>query len=125
MGDPYTYTGGRWLKRDELERNSRHIQFDFSALCDKAISLLPGATKIVKYEKTEGGFNRVFFLTMDTGSCVVARLPTGISGPPRLKTNSEVATITYCMAYSSACLLDVVADIVQYNPSSRFQYQEF
>ncbi|GIJ86706.1 hypothetical protein Asppvi_005599 [Aspergillus pseudoviridinutans] len=32
---------------------------------------------------------------MDTGSCVVARLPTGIAGPPRLTTNSEVATMTY------------------------------
>lgn len=47
----------------------------------------------------------VFFLTMDTGSCVVARLPTGISGPPRLTTNSEVATITYCMDYSSCLML--------------------
>ncbi|KAL4784214.1 hypothetical protein BJX76DRAFT_348012 [Aspergillus varians] len=29
---------------------------------------------------------------------VVARLPTGIAGPPRLTTNSEVATITYLQA---------------------------
>ncbi|KAJ5981547.1 hypothetical protein N7522_013583 [Penicillium canescens] len=32
---------------------------------------------------------------MDNGPCVVARVPTGIAGPPRLTTNSEVATITY------------------------------
>ncbi|GKZ17032.1 hypothetical protein AbraIFM66951_005761 [Aspergillus brasiliensis] len=32
---------------------------------------------------------------MDTGSRVVARLPTGIAGPPRLTTNSEVATLSY------------------------------
>ncbi|CAI7584018.1 unnamed protein product [Penicillium glandicola] len=32
---------------------------------------------------------------MDTGSRVVARLPTGIAGPARLTTNSEVATMTY------------------------------
>jgi hypothetical protein len=84
------YTSGRWLNRDELERNSRRIVFDFSALRDRAISLCPGATKIVKCEKREGGFNRVFLFTMDTGSCAVARLPTGIAGPPRLTTNSEV-----------------------------------
>jgi hypothetical protein len=30
----------------------------------------PGATSVVKYEKREGGFNRVFLLTMDNGSCV-------------------------------------------------------
>ncbi|KZF20387.1 hypothetical protein L228DRAFT_232990 [Xylona heveae TC161] len=93
--DPYSYTGGRWLNRDELQRNSRHIPFDFSALCSRAISLCPGATNIVKNEKREGGFNRVFLFTMDNGSCVVARLPTSIVGPPRLTTNSEVATMTY------------------------------
>ncbi|KAI9042385.1 uncharacterized protein KD926_005681 [Aspergillus affinis] len=43
----------------------------------------------------EGGFNRVFIPTMDSGSLVVARLPTGIAGPPKLKTNSEVAAMTY------------------------------
>ncbi|KAJ6119026.1 hypothetical protein N7471_013646 [Penicillium samsonianum] len=32
---------------------------------------------------------------MDNGPCVVARAPTGIAGPPRLTTNSEVATMTY------------------------------
>ncbi|KAE8404616.1 hypothetical protein BDV37DRAFT_271277 [Aspergillus pseudonomiae] len=89
------YTSGRWLNRDELELSSRHIVLDFSALGDKAISLCPRATKIVKCEKREGGFNRVFLLTMDTGSCVVAKLPTSIAGPPRLMNNSEVATITY------------------------------
>ncbi|KAJ5576504.1 hypothetical protein N7535_003430 [Penicillium sp. DV-2018c] len=93
--DPYSYTDGRWLKRDELQRNSRQVMFDFSALCERVVYICPGATKIVKYEKREGGFNRVFLLTMDNGPCVVARIPTGIAGPPRLTTNSEVATMTY------------------------------
>ncbi|KAL4919856.1 hypothetical protein BDW62DRAFT_209538 [Aspergillus aurantiobrunneus] len=83
--DPYIYTSGR----------SRYIKFDFLALCNRAISLCPGATKIAKYEKKEGGFNRAFLLTTDTGSCVVARLPTRIAGPSRLTTNSEVATMKY------------------------------
>ncbi|EDN08148.1 predicted protein [Histoplasma mississippiense (nom. inval.)] len=86
---------GRWLNRDELERNSRQIQFDFTALCDRAIRVCPGATKVVGYEKREGGFNRVFIFAMDNGSCVVARLPTSIAGAPKLTTNSEVATMTY------------------------------
>lgn len=72
--------------------------FDFSVLCERAIYTCPGATSVVKYEKREGGFNRVFLLTMDNGPCVVARIPTGIAGPPRLTTNSEVATMTYCKA---------------------------
>ncbi|KAJ5086934.1 hypothetical protein NUU61_008241 [Penicillium alfredii] len=106
--DPYMYTSGRWLNRDELERNSRHIVFDFSALCDRTVSLCPGATKIVKYEKREGGFNRVFLFTMDTGSCVVARLPTSIAGPPRLTTNSEVATMTYLQSKFSLPIPNVL-----------------
>ncbi|QKX58871.1 uncharacterized protein TRUGW13939_05999 [Talaromyces rugulosus] len=87
--DPYNYTSGRWLNQDELQRASRSISFNFSELGKKVISLCPGATKIIKCEKREGGFNRVFLFTMDTGSCVAARLPTNIAGPPRLTTNSE------------------------------------
>lgn len=105
--DLYSYTGGRWLNRDELERNSRYIQFDFSALCDRAIRACPAATKVVKYEKREGGFNRVFILTMDNGSRVVARLPTSIAGAPMLSTNSEVATMTYCKLDSHICPLKI------------------
>ncbi|KAL4804384.1 kinase-like domain-containing protein [Aspergillus unguis] len=99
--DPYKYTSGRWLHQDELERGARQIIFDFPALCNKAISLCPGARTIVKSEKREGGFNRVFLFTMDTGSCVVARLPTSTAGPPRLTTNSEVATMTYLQSKTS------------------------
>lgn len=94
--DPYTYTGGRWLHRDKLQRDCRRIQFNFPALCDRVIHLSPGATKVAKYEKKDGGFNRVFIFTMDTGSRIVARLPTAIAGPSWLTTNSEVATMTYC-----------------------------
>lgn len=48
---------------------------------------------------------------MDNGSSVVARVPTGIAGPPRLTTNSEVATMTYCMADPYSSLLETVADM--------------
>ncbi|RAK97240.1 uncharacterized protein BO80DRAFT_415183 [Aspergillus ibericus CBS 121593] len=93
--DPYTYTDGRWLHRDALQRESRRIVFNFPALCERVISLCPGATEIVNCEKKDGGFNRVFLFTVDTGCRVVARLPTSIAGPPRLTTNSEVATMIY------------------------------
>ncbi|EEP78957.1 predicted protein [Uncinocarpus reesii 1704] len=43
----------------------------------------------------EGGFNKVFLLTMDDGSEVVARLPTPIAGPQHLTTASEVATMDF------------------------------
>lgn len=94
--EPYSYTRGRWLDHDRLERESRHIQFDFSALCKKAIELCLGAKNVAEYEKKDGGFNRVFFIVMDDGQPVVARLQTSVAGPPRLTTNSEVVTITCC-----------------------------
>jgi hypothetical protein len=93
--DPYTYTSGRWLNQDKLERESRYIQFDFAALCKKAVELCPGAERVIRYEKKEGGFNRSFVIIMDNGTKVIARFPTCVAGPRRLTTNSEVATMTY------------------------------
>ncbi|KAB8200234.1 hypothetical protein BDV34DRAFT_217358 [Aspergillus parasiticus] len=66
--DPYSYTSGRWLNRDDLQRKSRFIQFDFAELCNTAIKLYLGATEV---------------------------LPTKIAGPPMLTINSEVATMEY------------------------------
>ncbi|KAL8829820.1 MAG: hypothetical protein Q9170_005999, partial [Blastenia crenularia] len=94
--DPRIYSSGRWLRWDKLERESRYIEFNFAALCKRAVELCPGAMSIASYEKKEGGYNKVFIFTMDNASRVVARLPTRISGPPKLTTNSEVATIKYC-----------------------------
>lgn len=95
--DPYLYTSGRWLHQDELQRQSRSLQFNFSRLCETAVKLCQGASEVVSYEKKEGGYNRVFILKLNTGQHVVARIPTSVAGPPRLTINSEVATIHYCM----------------------------
>lgn len=94
--DPHTYTSGRWLHRDKLERDSRYISFDFDALCRRTIELCPGAVSIATCDKKEGGFNRVFIFTTDNAKRVVAKLPFTPAGPPRLTTNSEVATMKYC-----------------------------
>ena len=94
--DPENYTAGRWLHHDKLQREARRIQFNFPALCKKALAFTPGAETVVDCEKLEGGFNRSFIFTMDNDSKVVARLPTRVAGPPRLTTNSEVATMSFC-----------------------------
>ncbi|QSS58857.1 hypothetical protein I7I51_08286 [Histoplasma capsulatum] len=93
--DPHTYTGGRWLRHDKLERDSRYIKFNFSALCPRVLELCPGAESITSYQKTEGGFNRVFIFTLSNAKRVVARLPFTLAGPSKLATTSEVATIKY------------------------------
>lgn len=93
--DPHAYTSGRWLRRDQLERDARYIAFDFDALCRRIVELCPGAASITTCDKKEGGFNRVFIFTTDNAKRVVARLPFAIAGPPRLTTGSEVATMEY------------------------------
>ena len=93
--NPRTYTNGRWLYRDKLERDARYIEFNFDELCKRIIELCPGAGSIASYEKKEGGYNRVFIFTCDNWERIVARLPTWVAGPSRLTTNSEVATIKY------------------------------
>jgi hypothetical protein len=93
--DPHSYTSGRWLRHDKLQRDARYIKFDFDALRKRVIELCPGASSVVSYEKKEGGFNRVFIFTCDNGKRSVARLPTRVAGPCRLTTHSEVATIKY------------------------------
>ncbi|KAL9576096.1 MAG: hypothetical protein Q9212_007389 [Teloschistes hypoglaucus] len=93
--DPYTYTSGRWLRHEKLNRDARCIRFDFDALRKRVVQLCSGVASIASYEKKEGGNNRIFVFTCDNGKRVVARLPTQVAGPPRLTTNSEVATIKY------------------------------
>lgn len=101
--DPYEYTSGRWLTAETAQRDARRVKFDFATLCQNAINCSPGAKKILEGVKMEGNFNRAFILHLDNGSKVVARIPFSVAGPPRLVTNSEVATI----AYSKGALLPV------------------
>jgi hypothetical protein len=95
--DPYRYTSGRWLDKESSRMRSRHIPFNFPALLEVALKAAPGAESIIKWEKLEGGFNRTFILHLNNGSKVVARIPFRHAGPQRLATNSEVATLSYCM----------------------------
>lgn len=99
--DPYQYTSGRWLHLEEEQQRARCVKFDLNALCRKAIEACPGASRVVNYEKKEGGFNRVFILYMDNNAKVIARIPFRLAGPPALITHSEVATIAYGENHSS------------------------
>ncbi|GFF69840.1 hypothetical protein IFM47457_02487 [Aspergillus lentulus] len=99
--DPHTYTSGRWLCRDNVERDSRYIRFNFEALCQRVIHLCPGADAIAACRKIEGGFNRVFIFTLNNAEQLVARLPFPLAGPTKLTTASEVATIRYLQAKTS------------------------
>lgn len=96
MPDPYAYTGGSWLHQNALQQAARRVEFSFDALSQVVVSACHGAAKVMSVEKKEGGYNKVFIFTLDTGDRMVARIPMRIAGPPRLTVNSEVATIEYC-----------------------------
>jgi hypothetical protein len=83
------------------------------------VKTCPGATKVIRYEKKEGGFNRVFILYLDNGERVVARVPFRIAGPRRLITNSEVATMTYGMRENARKYFDLLANTL----SSKIVYK--
>ncbi|WPG99255.1 Hypothetical protein R9X50_00206600 [Acrodontium crateriforme] len=93
--DPYAYTSGRWLHRDEERRQRRHVSFDFDALMNHVIGCSPTASRVVGCTKLEGGFNRVFMMTLDNGEEFVARLPTRRAGQPSIAMASGVATLDY------------------------------
>ena len=66
--NPYKYTSVRWLHHKNKQRRARHIYFGFNVLCCKAIESCPGASRVIIYEKKEGGLNCIFVLRMDNDS---------------------------------------------------------
>jgi len=80
---------------------------------------------VVRYEKKEGGFNRVFVLFLDNGARVIARIPYHIAGPRRLATNSEVATMAYSMVKSATQINPVNLHTFQYDHLQKYPSQKF
>lgn len=96
--DPHSYTSEKWLRNDATQRQKRYIDFDFQLLCDRVVSLSPGATAVRSWQKKERGFNRIFIMNLDSGFKLVAEIPYPGGGlPQRRATVSEVATVAYCM----------------------------
>jgi hypothetical protein len=97
--DPYAYTHGRWLHRNDERQEARRLQFDFDALLDVAIDRSPGATRVLSCEKSGGrsSLNHEFAICLDNGKSVIAHLPTKLAGLPRTTVSSEVATLQFSM----------------------------
>ncbi|KEQ57694.1 uncharacterized protein M437DRAFT_79537 [Aureobasidium melanogenum CBS 110374] len=91
-----------------LSIEARYIEFNYDALCKKAVEQCPGSQSVVGCKKIEGEFNRVFVFTMDDGQTLIARLSFSVAGPPRYVIHSEVATIAYIKSKTSIPVPDVV-----------------
>jgi hypothetical protein len=73
--DPHIYSTGRWLNHDNLHRNARRVEFDFAALCAKAVNACTGAAKVIQYENEEIGSKRLFFLYIEPAFAYAANTP--------------------------------------------------
>jgi hypothetical protein len=93
----HNYTRGRWLINDTLQREARHLSFNYKELCTVVISSSPGAKIVTSTEIKDGSNARILIFSLDNGRKLVAKLPTFVAGPERLTTNSEVATMEFSM----------------------------
>lgn len=82
---------------ESLRLSERKRQFDVSELKRLAAeSIGRAASDVQSFRKlAEGGFNRIFLVTMGDGYRLVARVPYPIAKPKSLLVASEVATLRY------------------------------
>jgi hypothetical protein len=82
-------------KKQRMEQ--RYLKFNVDQLCDVAARAAGPKLKCIDIVKIgKGAMNKVFLLTMDGNSQVIARLLCpGVAYPAHYSTASEVATMTF------------------------------
>ncbi|KAI0636658.1 protein kinase subdomain-containing protein PKL CAK Fmp29 [Trametes polyzona] len=115
-GDPFEYDTGRWLVNEPLRRAERKRVFDIAGLCHLAAqSVGRNADDVLSLDKIgEGGFNRVFLVTMRDGFKMVARVPYPIATPKYLAVASEAATLSFLRSEAGL----PVPEVYGYSPSA-------
>lgn len=91
----FSYTSGRYLYNGKRRLAERYVEFNIEEL--KTVAAESVGRKQVSYMKklAEGGFNRVFLLTMGDGYEVIAKIPYHLTIPKQFTTESEVATLDF------------------------------
>ncbi|KAH8732087.1 kinase-like domain-containing protein [Phaeosphaeriaceae sp. PMI808] len=97
----FEYTSGRWIYNENLRLAERRLVFDVDELKKAAAgSINKPESDVVNFQKlAEGGFNRIFEVSMRDGTSVLARLPYSSTLPRRLAVASEVATMEFVRAH--------------------------
>lgn len=104
--DFYRCTSGRWLWAEEARLQERYKKFNVPGLKLLAAKA-SGAQSCVSITKlAEGGFNKVFRLSMNNGSVVIARIPNPNIGPAFKVIASEVATMDFVSFKSPLRILE-------------------
>ncbi|KAF2437966.1 kinase-like protein [Karstenula rhodostoma CBS 690.94] len=98
--DLFEYTSGRWIWNEPRRLAERHLAFNVDELKKAAAKSVNRPTSDIKsFRKfAEGGFNRVFDISMKDGSSILARLPYPSTVPQHLAVASEVATLDFVRA---------------------------
>jgi len=90
----FRYTSGRWLFNEEDQLRRRYLTFNVDGL--KQIAECTQNSRCVDVLKLQEGFNnKVYSMRFESGSEVIARLPTPIAGHPHWVVASEVATLDF------------------------------
>lgn len=93
--DFFRFTSGRWLWNEEERLRSAYRRFDIGALKDIAVAASGAQRCVAMCKLAEGGFNKVFRLTMDDNSTLIARIPNQTSETVSSSLASEVATMDF------------------------------
>ncbi|KAH3973014.1 hypothetical protein HBH52_147360 [Parastagonospora nodorum] len=99
--DLFEYTLGRWIYNEKLRLEERQLYFSVEGLKKAATRALnqPESNVQSLRKLAEGGFNRIFELSMKDGTSILARLPYPSTLPRRLAVASEVATMDFVRAH--------------------------
>lgn len=111
---PKGITDGRYNESRRL--SERRLHFNVAELKKVAAACLNQPESNIKkfYKLSEGGFNRVFQVTMNDGSEILARLPYPLSQPRNLAMASEIATLDLVRSYGLP-----VPKVLDYSTDSR------
>lgn len=93
--DLFMYTSGRYLYNEKLRLAERYVEFNVEALKRIAAKAVDRDSTASITKLAEGGFNRVFLLTMNDGFEVIVKIPYLLAVPQKLTTESEVATLDF------------------------------
>lgn len=91
----FRYTSGRWLWDEEQQLRDRYKAFNVSQLQTLAAQAIGSESCDSITKLAEGGFNKVFRLSMNDGKTILARIPNPNAGPAFYTTASEVATMEF------------------------------
>ncbi|KAF3895442.1 APH domain-containing protein [Trichophyton interdigitale] len=91
--DIFTYTSGRYVFNESLRKKERYVRFDIDAFKKLAAGHINHGKVADITKLAEGGFNRVFLLTMEDGFQAIAKMPYQTALPKYYATASEAATM--------------------------------